>query len=185
MKKKFTDRIFVVDLEATCWNGNEPLNQCSDIIEIGLCTLDVQSGELGNKESFLVKPTRSDVSPFCTMLTSITQEMLRHTHPLPTVTNTIINKYHPQGRIWAGWGEWDRIRLEKECKQLGAQFPFGGRYLNVKTLFAISKRCNEKGLAKAIEMMGWEFEGTHHRGHDDAWNTARILKAIMWPKTAS
>ena len=35
------DRILVVDIEATCWEGNPPPGQTSEIIEIGLCVLDV------------------------------------------------------------------------------------------------------------------------------------------------
>ena len=35
------DRILVVDVEATCWEGNPPPGQTSEIIEIGLCVLDV------------------------------------------------------------------------------------------------------------------------------------------------
>jgi len=43
MEKKL-DQILVIDIEATCWNnGDRPDNETSDIIEIGICPLDVQS----------------------------------------------------------------------------------------------------------------------------------------------
>ena len=35
------DQILVVDVEATCWEGDPPPGQISEIIEIGLCVLDV------------------------------------------------------------------------------------------------------------------------------------------------
>ena len=35
------DRILVVDVEATCWEGDPPPGQISEILEIGLCVLDV------------------------------------------------------------------------------------------------------------------------------------------------
>ena len=35
------DQILVIDVEATCWEGNPPPGQTSEIIEIGLCVLDV------------------------------------------------------------------------------------------------------------------------------------------------
>jgi hypothetical protein len=35
------DRILVIDTEATCWEGSSPPGQISEIIEIGLCVLDV------------------------------------------------------------------------------------------------------------------------------------------------
>jgi inhibitor of KinA sporulation pathway (predicted exonuclease) len=35
------DRILVIDVEATCWEGEPPPGQTSEIVEIGLCVLDV------------------------------------------------------------------------------------------------------------------------------------------------
>ena len=32
----------------------------------------------------------------------------------------------------------------------------------------------EVGLDGAFAHLGWEMEGVHHRGDDDAWNIARI-----------
>lgn len=39
------DYIVVVDIEATCWEGKVPEGMSSDIIEVGVCLLDVNSGE--------------------------------------------------------------------------------------------------------------------------------------------
>ncbi len=178
--KRNMDKIFVVDLEATCWDDGMPASEVSDIIEIGFCSLNIKTGELADKESVLVKPLRSRISGFCTDLTTITPQMVKGAVDLVTACNYIQNKYSPKYRIWAAWGEFDRIRLEKECKELGASFPYSQRYINVKTLFAINKRLDrEIGLGRALKMCKMEFEGTHHRGHDDAWNTARLLKEIL------
>jgi hypothetical protein len=38
------DQIIVIDVEATCWEGHPPANEESEIIEIGLCVMDVQRG---------------------------------------------------------------------------------------------------------------------------------------------
>ena len=40
-----TDRILVVDVESTCWAGDPPLGQMSEIIEIGLGVVDVAALE--------------------------------------------------------------------------------------------------------------------------------------------
>ena len=61
MAKKY-DVILVVDVEATCWNGKVPQDQASDIIEVGLVTLDLVSLEVLEKRSILVLPERSEVS---------------------------------------------------------------------------------------------------------------------------
>ena len=37
------DVILVVDVESACWEAEPPEGQVSEIIEIGLCTVDVKS----------------------------------------------------------------------------------------------------------------------------------------------
>ena len=75
MTRKY-DQIIVVDIECTCWEGDPPDGQENEIIEIGVCRLRPDTGERFGKRSILVKPERSVVSPFCTELTSLTQEQV-------------------------------------------------------------------------------------------------------------
>ena len=56
------DRILVVDVESTCWEGNPPPGQMSEIIEIGLCVVDVAALERVERRSILVRPACSTVS---------------------------------------------------------------------------------------------------------------------------
>ena len=73
---KTTDKIIIIDLEATCWQGEVPKGQQNEIIEIGLAVLDSQTGIITKNQGILIKPQRSSVSPFCTELTTITQDLL-------------------------------------------------------------------------------------------------------------
>ncbi|WP_407562033.1 exonuclease domain-containing protein [Streptomyces sp. 184] len=68
------DRVLVVDVEATCWEGPPPAGMSPEIIEIGLCELDVPTGERISRRSVLVRPERSEVGDFCTRLTTLTPE---------------------------------------------------------------------------------------------------------------
>jgi len=70
------DKIIVVDVESTCWKGKPPEGQINEIIEVGLATVNVETLEIINKQSYIVKPKLSIISNFCTELTSITQEMV-------------------------------------------------------------------------------------------------------------
>lgn len=63
MVKSF-DRLLIIDVESTCWAGQPPGDAESEIIEIGIALLDLASGEPLSKDSLLVKPERSTVSPF-------------------------------------------------------------------------------------------------------------------------
>ena len=71
-----TDKLIVVDLEATCWKKQPPPGQQNEIIEVGVCLLDTETLAIEDNRGILVKPTRSKVSEFCTKLTSLTQEMV-------------------------------------------------------------------------------------------------------------
>jgi inhibitor of KinA sporulation pathway (predicted exonuclease) len=73
---KATNKIIILDLEATCWKDTAPEGQVSEIIEIGVCILDVPSGLISQSKGILIKPKLSAVSLFCTQLTTITQDML-------------------------------------------------------------------------------------------------------------
>ena len=59
---RILDQVLVIDIEATCWRGVPPPGEENEIIEVGLTTLDRETLERGDKESFLVRPTRSRVS---------------------------------------------------------------------------------------------------------------------------
>ncbi len=79
---KLLDRILVVDVEATCWRGPNPPGMETDIIEIGIALLNVKKGTITDNRSILVIPERSEISDFCTELTSITPELIApNSHP--------------------------------------------------------------------------------------------------------
>ena len=62
----------VIDVEATCWEGNPPSGvpvkeRKNEIIEIGITPVDMSTREIGESESIIVWPTTTDISPFCTV----------------------------------------------------------------------------------------------------------------------
>lgn len=174
------DKIVVVDIEATCWRGNPPPNQQSDIIEIGVCLLDTRTFERSDKRSILVRPERSMVSEFCTELTTLTQQVVDEGVSLYDACEILRKDYKSRDRIWASFGDYDRKQFERSCSGLGVDYPFGRTHWDVKTLFAVTqglKKCI--GMSRALKELGIKLEGTHHRGHDDAWNIAAILGRIL------
>ncbi|MEC8569588.1 MAG: DNA polymerase III, partial [Planctomycetota bacterium] len=53
---KSLDQILVIDIESTCWEGGfSPPGQVSEIIEIGLCLVDVASLERLERRSIMVR----------------------------------------------------------------------------------------------------------------------------------
>ncbi len=169
------DRVLVVDVEATCWEGDPPPGETSEIIEIGVCELDVASGERIGKHSVLVRPERSSVSDFCTSLTTLTADQVSRGVSYTEACGLLRKDFRSRDRVWASYGDYDRKQFERQ-----GTYPFGPRHLNVKSLFALTRALpREVGLAQALALAGLPLEGTHHRGDDDAWNIAALLGGIL------
>jgi inhibitor of KinA sporulation pathway (predicted exonuclease) len=174
---KRLDHILVVDIESTCWEGGfPPRGEFNDIIEIGLTPLEVSTGRRLEKRSILVRPERSGVSPFCTALTTLTQDMVDWGIAFKDACRILEDEYLSRERLWASFGDYDRRQFDKQCRDQGVRYPFGPSHLNAKTLFAIGRGLpSEVGLPQALALLGLKPEGTHHRGHDDSWNIAAVL----------
>ena len=182
MMVKKLDKILVVDVEATCWQGAPPEGQDHEIIEVGICVLDVGTGEVvpGSKRSILVKPIKSKVSEYCTRLTSLTQEQIDAGIPLAEACEILKREYLSEQRVWASWGDYDRKQFWRECRLKNIAYPFGDSHINVKNLFALSQGLSEElDLELAIEKLNLKFEGREHRAHDDAFNIARVLSILF------
>jgi len=170
----------VVDLEATCWRGHPPTGQAQEIIEIGICTVDLLERTRSAPKAYLVRPERSSVSAFCTELTSITPEMVEDSPTFAEVCEQIRLEYSTDSRPWFSWGDYDRTMLEAQSAVLGLQNPFGANHTNLKHVFSAWKGTRRRyGMTEAVKLLGIALEGTHHRGVDDAWNTAAILLAVL------
>jgi inhibitor of KinA sporulation pathway (predicted exonuclease) len=174
------DHILVIDVEATCWQGDPPPGQRSEIIEIGLCLLDVPTLARVERRSILVRPARSTVSPFCTELTTLTQADVEAGVSLAQACQLLAQEYQASARLWASYGDYDRLQFMRNCDEFGIAYPFGPGHLNVKTLLAVAlglKR--EMGMRDGLAALGLPLEGAHHRAGDDAWNIAAVLVEIL------
>ncbi|MDQ8012116.1 MAG: 3'-5' exonuclease [Flavobacterium nitrogenifigens] len=174
---KTTDKILIIDLEATCWQGAVPSGQQNEIIEIGLAVLDTETGEISKNKGILIKPQRSNVSPFCTELTTITQDLLdKNGVSFEEAVDLLIDEYNPDLYTWASYGQYDLNMLKKQCKSFGIPYPMGEEHINVKEHFAEKfGLVKPTGMNGALALLNIPLEGTHHRGIDDAKNIAKIL----------
>ena len=174
------DLIIVVDVEATCWQGTVPPGQENEIIEIGICPLDVASGQALDKDSILVRPERSQVSKFCTELTTLTQEQVDRGISFGEACTLLKKKYKTSDRIWASYGDYDRNQFQRQCQSRHITYPFGPRHINVKSLLAVMYALpKEVGMSEALNLLQLPLIGTHHRGTDDAFNIACILSKLI------
>lgn len=180
------DQILVIDVESTCWEGEPPDGQQPEIIEIGVCTVDVRSGERLARQSILVQPERSTISPFCTELTSLTPAQIeRHGVSFEQACGMLRREYGAPRRVWASYGTYDRRQFERQCLERSVEYPFSASHLNVKNLVALVYALpHEIGMIKALELLALPVEGVHHRGVDDAWNTGLLVATLIFQRRA-
>lgn len=174
----------VVDVEATCWEGDPPVGQRSEIIEIGIVVLNLETLERTDKRSIMVKPEHSEVSEFCTRLTGITPEEAAAGITFREACDLLRSEYHTDSRPWASWGDYDRKQFQKQAVGT-VRYPFSARHTNAKQVYAEAYQLKRAGMARALRHAGLPLEGSHHRGADDAWNIAALIGRLVrdrhWP----
>ena len=176
----------VVDVEATCWRGASPRDQTSEIIEIGLCVVDLVGRRRVARDRILVRPVRSRVSAFCTELTGLTQAEVDDGVSLAEACALLADRHQANTRAWASWGDYDRRQFERQCASAEVPYPFGDRHINAKAVFAQAYDLQRQmGMASALRHVDLPLEGRHHNGADDAWNIGALvlhtLAAGAWP----
>ncbi len=171
-----SDKLVVVDLEATCWKKQPPPGQQNEIIEVGVCLLDVDTLDIEDNRGILVQPTRSKVSQFCTKLTSLTQDMVDGGVSFAEACATLEADYDSKNRIWLSWGGYDLRMYRSQCESFSVPYPFSDHHVDLKGVFAkVRNKGKRVGMARALKMLEIDLDGRHHRGGDDAYNTAKIL----------
>lgn len=173
------DMFLVVDIESTCWRGKPPPDEQNEIIEVGVCPVDLARREIVSTRSLLVKPARSKVSPFCTELTTLTQAVVDTGVSFAEACAALQADYESARCAWGSWGDYDRRMFDTQCASFGVAYPFSPAHMNLKALFAQLGKRKQIGMAQALEMTGLKLEGTHHRGSDDAYNIARLLVYML------
>ncbi|MEU7867827.1 3'-5' exonuclease [Dactylosporangium sp. NPDC049140] len=168
----------VIDVEATCWAGQPPAGQVNEIIEIGVCVVDLDARERVGRDRIMVRPARSVVSPFCTQLTGITPAEAANGVSFAEACARLRAAHHSDSRPWASWGDYDRKQFERQCAG-PPRYPFGSNHTNAKAVFAEAHGARKQGMAGALVTAGLPLEGRHHNGADDAWNIAALVLYLL------
>ena len=173
------DIINVVDIEATCWDAEAPAGQRKEIIEIGIVELVIKSGDLNRKTSIIVKPAKSEVSEFCTTLTGITPEQAAAGILFAEACMRLRKEFSSRERVWASWGDYDRVQFERQCRADLVPYPFGRTHFNVFALAKFRLATRQETIGEALAVLGEKFEGRLHAGADDAFNIAKVLRKLL------
>jgi inhibitor of KinA sporulation pathway (predicted exonuclease) len=170
----------IYDLEATCWEDKR--GQVSETIEIGAIKIN-DYAEIEDTFSEFVKPViHPFLSPFCTNLTSITQVDVNRADKFYAVIQDFQDwiDIFDEEYLLCSWGNFDKTQLVKDCQFHDMEWEWLDAHINLKAQYQdIKKLSKPRGLKKAVTREGFEFEGTAHRGINDAYNLAKIFGKLF------
>lgn len=172
----------VIDLEATCCDRGTIEREESEIIEIGAVMVDAGTLAIVDEFSTFVHPVRHrTLTTFCTNLTSIRQEDVDQAPELREAIRKLVTwAEHYADHLFCSWGDYDRNQIGRECRYKRIDRPFSAGHRNLKQKFSERLGTSRRfGMAAALQEIGLELKGTHHRGIDDARNIARLLPFIV------
>lgn len=170
----------IVDLEATCWETNQTRERM-EIIEIGAVFLESSSSEPVREFAKFVKPiAEPTLSDFCKNLTSIRQEQVDEADYFYQVFPEFVEWIDGEPFKLCSWGAYDLNQFRIDCARHKLEFPATfNAHINLKAEFARVTKQKRCGMTAALKILGFELEGTHHRGIDDARNIAKIARVIL------
>ena len=175
----------MLDFEATCDEKKTPRPQ--EIIEFPVLKVNATTMETEAIFHSYVQPTAHPIlTPFCTQLTGITQEMVDGKPTLLQVLNmfdqwmTTENLKDNVNICFVTCGDWDlKTMLPGQCKHLGVDVPvYFNKWVNIKKAFSSIMNCKAISMVNMLEKLELTLDGRHHSGIDDSKNIARILKEL-------
>ncbi|MGY3301811.1 3'-5' exoribonuclease 1 [Pseudomonas sp. PvR086] len=182
--------LYCVDLEATCDDvgANESSRSLvvvpdqMETIEIGLVVIDLETLEVVDEFQRFVRPQINPVlTDFCKQLTSIQQADVDGASTYAEVGQELeafIARY--KDAAWASWGDYDARQLERDAGFAACPSLLSGlQHYNVRKWHKGLYDDQPKSLKLTVESLGLVWQGTYHRGIDDARNVASIVKEML------
>ena len=152
-----------------------------ETIEIGLVVIDLESLEIVDEFQRFVRPQINPIlTDFCKKLTSIQQADVDGARTYQEVGEELrmfAGRY--PNAAWVSWGDYDARQLERDAGFAGCRSMLAGLpHFNAKKWHA-GLYDDRKGLKQTVESMALVWQGTYHRGIDDARNVASIVKQSL------
>ena len=81
---------------------------------------------------------------------------------------------------WGSYGWFDNVQLRGWFEREGLPFPLGDVHIDIASMYtAFNHLPRPVKLKSAVTEECGRFLGAQHHADDDAWNTARLLAAMM------
>ena len=181
--KSKLDYYLVLDFEATCDDHHPPSPQ--EIIEFPVLKVNAASMQTESVfHTYVLPMAHPNLTPFCTSLTGITQDMLEGQPTLPDILRNFHSWLETNGLLhpsvsfaFVTCGDWDlKTMLPSQCKHFNIPIPnYFRRWINIKVVFKNLTGCKAKGMLAMLNHFKLSLDGRHHSGIDDSKNIAKIL----------
>lgn len=173
----------IVDFEATCEKNNRMPNKDREIIEFAAVLLNKRTLLIEDEFTMFVKPVvNPKLTEYCIELTSISQDDVDEAFSFGTVLAQFkrwLDKNEGK-KTFCSWGTYDKKQLILDCERHNVKYPFDREHVDVRKLFSTIKGYKRKySLSSALKRFKMEFQGTKHRGIDDAKNIALIYARLL------
>ena len=173
----------IVDFEATCDKNNRMPMKNREIIEFAAVLMNKNTNFIESEFTMFVKPMVSPrLTDYCKELTTITQADVNNAFSFGTVLAQFkrwLDK-HKGKKTFCSWGSYDKTQLLLDCERHGVYYPFSKEHVDIRKLFSSIKGYKRKySLASALKRLKLEFQGTKHRGIDDAKNIAAVYQRLL------
>ncbi|KAE8609977.1 hypothetical protein XENTR_v10011971 [Xenopus tropicalis] len=176
----------VLDFEATC---DKPQIHPQEIIEFPILKLNGRTMEIESTFHTYVQPVvHPQLTPFCTELTGIIQDMVDGQPTLSQVLERVDEWMAKEGlldpsvkSIFVTCGDWDlKLMLPGQCEYLGLQVAdYFKQWINLKKAYSFAIGTWPKnGLLDMNKGMSLQHIGRPHSGIDDCRNIANIMKTL-------
>ena len=193
------NKIYIInDVEATCFDKSndtekKPIGFRNEIIEIGAVKCN-ELGEIIDEFSYFLKPKKfPTLSNFCKTLTSIKQSDIDNAQDAKTVLENFFkwsykettNDLDINDVKFISQGHYDKRQFRDDLKlnQLPVEVINDNNHFSLKHLHSEQNKLNYPkgvGLGSACKFEKIQFEGTAHRGIDDAKMVARIFQKYIY-----
>lgn len=177
------DSLFVLDFEATC-DSPVQIAPHQEVIEFPCIRLAGPDLREAARFHRYVRPRANPVlTPFCTELTGITQDMVAGEDEFRGVLSDFLGWFDAQSVdsfTFVTCGDWDlKTMLPEQCRAAGLEVPACfAAWTNVKKSYHAATGTFPRSLAAMLAGLGLGFEGRPHSGIDDVANIARVVREL-------
>jgi len=181
---------------------NKPTPEEMEVIEIGATAILPKGKTISEFKSFAKPRLHPQLSQFCKTLTHITQEQIDAAPHFSTVYRHFMRwvasqhdkvsasrdaeiflaktKRVPSNIVMMSWGKFDFTQLGRECRRMYTPIPFT-KHINLKQMYSylFDTSMKNASLKHALIRLNIPFEGTPHRGIDDARMITKVYTTLI------